>query len=108
MGNHTLKTTLGCLLAAVLLAGCEKNEAPQATGATGQASLAPQGTGASSTAAQVPPAGGQASLAAPSGYSAAQRAAWDDACAAAIEDAGIRGASNAEFDKIARSKMCNY
>jgi len=101
MKKNILKTTLGCLLVAILIAGCEKNQAPQATSAAVQVPIAAQATGAN-------PAAGQAPLTALSDYSAAQRAAWDDACAAAIEDAGIRGASNAEFEKITRSKMCSY
>lgn len=105
MENHNLKIILGCLLAATLLAGCEKNAAPQATGATGLAPLAAQATGTNPAAGQKP--------------STALSDEWvvhlkeNDAkftasgCSAAFNAAMERRASDEEFDKIARSKMCN-
>lgn len=98
--KNTLKTTLGCLLAAILIAGCEKNDAPQAAGATDQVPTAPQTTGAGAAA-------GPAPIAAPPRYSAAHVDAVDIACEKALNAADARGAGDAEFAIVER-EACTY
>lgn len=83
--KSTLKTALGCLLAAILIAGCEKNEAPQATGA-----------GAAT---------GQAPRTAPANHSMDEIVLMDK-CGSALEAANARGASEAEFAIVER-EACN-
>lgn len=105
MENHTLKTTLGCVLAAIFIAGCEKNEAPQATGATDVAPLAAQVTRAS-------PAAGQKPSTALSPDHASQIKAMDarltaSGCVAALDSAVARGASKVELSDISISEMCS-
>lgn len=103
MENHTLKTTLGCVLAAIFIAGCEKNEAPQATGATDVAPLAAQVTRAT--------AAGQKPSTALSPDLASQIKAMDaklvaSGCGAAFDSAEARGASEVELNEILFSEMC--
>lgn len=97
--KNALKTTIGCLLAATLLAGCEKNEAPQAASATDLAPLVPQVTGAGTAA-------GQAPRTALDGHSAMDGIVLMDKCGAALEAANARGASEAEFAIVER-EACN-
>ena len=100
--KNTLITTLGCLLAATLLAGCEKDDAPQSAAreaAVTRAPAVPQATETSEAA---------------DGYNVAARATYSESawkalagCRAALKDAEDRRASNTEVGGILEGKLCN-
>lgn len=91
MAKNAVRTTLGCLLAAILLAGCDKDEAPKAA--------SPQATETRAEADAIPWGRGIVSEAARPALTR---------CEAMLRAAESRGASgNAEVEEILESKTCN-